>query len=221
VIFVLIAMSSVLPVQAQGFNFKVGIFYPKMESDLWVTNMENLTMSKQDMQAVYYGLEYENFINRYMSVSIEGGYYEKEHYASYRDYEYDDGSPIEQNVGLQIYSLEAGMKIYPLGQRVRFCPYFGGGAGLYYWKYKQWGDFINFDSGTVSEGEYAETSAYTPGANLKGGFILRLKRNFGIVLEAQYQYLKGELSSSFEGFEKLDLNGFKVIAGINFFLGNR
>ncbi|UCH97734.1 MAG: outer membrane beta-barrel protein [Candidatus Aminicenantes bacterium] len=203
---------------AQSINFKIGVFHPAMDSDLWETNMDNLAFTKQDMRDAYYGIEYEHFLNRFISFALEGGVYDNEHFSFYRDYEYEDGSPIYQNLALRIISAEADFKLYPLGHRQRFCPFLGGGAGMYFWKYEQWGDFINFESGTVDEDEYAETSTYTVGFNAKAGFVARFSRNWGVLLEARYQHVKGELSSFFEGWEKLDLSGFTFSIGINFFL---
>jgi hypothetical protein len=213
-----IVMSGSTSLMADSLNLKVGLFYPQMDSELWQQNMQDLALQKQDMQAAYYAMEYEFFFDRNFSLAFEGGYYKKEHFSQYRDFEYDDGSPIFQNLSLEIASLEAGFKFYPLSHRARFCPFIGAGAGIYYWKYEQWGDFINFDDMTVTKDRYAKTNAYTPGFNAKGGFVFRFSRSFGISMEARYQFLKGSLSSFFEGFNKLDMNGFSYSIGLNFFL---
>jgi hypothetical protein len=205
-------------VYAQSLNFKVGLFNPSLQSDLWEINMENLVFDKEDLQGQFYALEYEQFMGRNLSFSVEAGYYTKDHYSFYRDYEYDDGSEIEQNVALQFGSLEVGFKLYPMGHRSKFAPYVGAGGGVYYWKYEQWGDFIDFENDTVDEGEYVETSAYSPGFNGKAGFVFRWVRSFGISAEVRYQYLKGNLSSFFEGFEKLDMSGVSINIGFHLFM---
>jgi len=206
-----------LALNAQSFNLKIGLFHPSMESDLWQINKENLAFQDQDMVEKYYGMEYEHYLGRHLSFSIEGGYYENEHYSFYRDFEYEDGSPIYQNLALKITSLEADFKFYPVGHRQKFFPFLGAGIGMYYWKYEQWGDFIDFENDTVLEDEYLETSAYTAGFNAKGGFVFRFSQQWGISFETRYLYLKGNLSSFFEGFEKLDLGGFTFNFGVNFF----
>ena len=60
---------------ASSFNIKIGLFHPLLQSDLWETNMENLAFDKKDMQNAYYGVEYEYFLNRFISFAFEGGYY--------------------------------------------------------------------------------------------------------------------------------------------------
>lgn len=121
---------------ASSVNFKYGLFHPAMQSDLWEVNMENLSLSKQDMRDSYFGVEFEYFLNRNISFSAEGGYYSKDHYSFYKDYEYDNGDPIYQNLELRIINMEVGLKLYPLGHRQKINPYLGFGGGMYYWKYE-------------------------------------------------------------------------------------
>ncbi|MCK4761394.1 MAG: hypothetical protein KAW12_04280 [Candidatus Aminicenantes bacterium] len=200
----------------QSLNLKLGLFQPTMDSDLWEVNMENLALNKQDMQNVYFGIEYEKFFNRLFSFSIEIGCYYKEHFSQYTEYEYDDGTPIYQDLSLKIVPVELNINVYPLGYRGAFSPFFGGGVGIYAWRYEQWGDFINFEDGSVSEG-YADTKAFTPGFNAKAGFVFKVGRAVGVSFSVKYQYLKGELSSLFEGFAKFDLTGIHYSFGLNLF----
>ena len=202
--------------QSQALNLRIGLFQPAMNSDLWEINMENLALIKQDMQDVYYELEYEFFFNPILSLTFSVGQYDHEHYSQYTEFEYDDGSPIYQNLALSLTSIELNLKAYPMGHRRVFSPYVGGGIGLNSWHYEQWGDFINFDDMTVSEG-YADTKAYTLGFNARAGFIVKVRRSIGISFEARYLYLQGPLSSLFEGFEKLDMSGLTYSLGLNLF----
>jgi hypothetical protein len=213
---IVFALSGTSVLNAGILNIKMGLFNPNMDSDLWDMNMYNLAFEKQDMRDKYYGIEYEHNLNRFVSFSIEGGWYEKDHYSFYRDLVYaDDGSEIPQNIGLKIYSFEAGFKFYPMGRRTALAPFLGVGGGLYYWKYEQWGDFYDAIDDVVYQDEYAESSTYSPGFNVKGGFIVRLSRDIGVLLEAKYHYLKGNLSSFFEEFEDLDLSGMTYCVGVS------
>ncbi len=204
------------PLQNQSFNIKLGLFQPNMQSELWDINMENLALNEQDMQNISFALEYEQFFNRVMSFSIEGTHYSREHNSQYTEYEYEDGSPIYQSLALTINSLELNLKIYPLGHHQAFSPFLGGGIGIYYWKYEQWGDFINFLDGSVEEG-YADTRTYTPAFNARAGFTFKAWRSTGLSFEVKYQFLKGSLSSLFEDFDKLDMSGWIFNFGVNLF----
>jgi hypothetical protein len=206
-----------LSMASQGFSLKIGLMQLSLDSDLWQINMENLAFDKQDMLDVLYGAEYEFYLGKILSVSIEGNITQKSIASQYKDWEHEDGTPIYQNLSLRITAFEAGVKLYPLGSGKRFYPFIGAGTGLYAWRYAQWGEFINFDDLTVQEG-YAQTNTYSLGFNARAGMGFKFNPAFGVFLEAKYHYLKGQLSSFFEGFEKLDLSGFSANIGFTFTL---
>lgn len=198
---------------SQSIHLKIGLFIPELQSDLWAINRENLTFDRADMVNVVYGGEYEWYIDRHFSLSAEVGSYAKTVYAQYREYEYEDGAPIFQNITLRLVPVEANLKFYPAGHRNRLNPYVGIGAGVVAWTYQQFGDFINFADDSISEG-FAETRRFAFGLNGRVGLAYRFQQRLGILLEGKYQYLRGKLSRSFEGFEPLDLSGLTVNAGI-------
>ncbi|MCU0275816.1 MAG: hypothetical protein MUF02_02995 [Acidobacteria bacterium] len=215
VILALIGLAST-PLLSQSINLKFGLFVPQMKSDLWEINMENLTFSRSDMVNTYYEAEYESFLGRYSSFSLEFGSYAKTVYAQYRDYTDMDGNPIFQNLSLRIVPIVASVKIYPLGHRHVVNPFVGLGAGIYAWTYQQWGDFINFVDDSINEG-LAETRRFTVGFNGRFGLVYRFQSRVALSLEGKYQYLKGRLSDNFEDFNLLDMGGFSANVGINIF----
>jgi len=217
IVFLSVALTASIGLSAQSINIKAGLFIPFMESDLWDINRANLEFEKADMVDLYYGLEYEWLISPRFSLAFEGGVFKKEKRSFYRDFEFDDGSLIPQNVALRITSLEATIKLYPIGRRHSFYPFLALGGGLYAWKYEQWGYFIDNQDLTISEG-YSDSSKFSPGFTGRAGMLLRLGRNTGLSFEARYLYLKDDLGEYFEGFEKLDMRGLSIIAGIHFFL---
>ena len=217
IIYFIMIITLSLSLNSQVVSIKTGLFSPFCDSDLWEINFENLALSKTDMLNTIYSMEYEHFINRRMSISFEGSNYSKTFYSSYRDYEYDDGTPINQNIYLKIMGFEINLKFYPTMVNKKLNPYFGIGGGLVYWDYEQWGEFINFEEGYVYEG-YADTKTFTPVFNLRAGLLYRITYNIGLVFETKYSYAKGNLSSLFEDFEKFDLSGLIFNFGFSIFL---
>ncbi|MEN8222920.1 MAG: hypothetical protein ABFR36_06635 [Acidobacteriota bacterium] len=216
IFLILVLLLSAAIVSGQSLNFKIGFFTPSLDSDLWEVNKENLYFSNDDMKDLVYSVEYEHFMGKHFSLTMEAGTFEQTVYSQYRDYEFEDGSPIYQDLYLSISGIEANIKIYPLGHRKIFNPYVGAGVGIYFWEYEQFGDFIDFTTWDVYEG-YGYTETYSAGFNFKGGFVFRFRRHMGISFEAKYQYLKGQLSTLFEGFEKLDMSGLTLNIGLNLF----
>jgi len=201
---------------SQSFNFKLGLFQPAANSDLWSINLENLRFSKPDLRHSQFGFEYEQFFSRLFSLSIGVGGYTRQIDSEYRDYEKDNGSPIEQSVYLKITPFEMNFRLFPLGYGSIFSPYIGIGGGIYSWRYEQFGEFINFETMEFSEG-VAVTHTSSFGATAQVGFLWRFTRSTGISLEGKYQWLKGNLSAAFEDFAPLDLSGYIIRAGLHFF----
>ena len=203
-------------IYSQSVNLKLGLFFPRMNSDLWETNLENLTLSKSDMVNTFYGGEYEFYFNRHASFSLEIGSYARTVYAQYRDYTFQDGRPIFQDISLRIVPIEANLKVYPMGHRSTLSPFIGIGGGVFAWTYQQWGDFINFQDDSIYEG-FAETRRFAFGLNGRIGLVYRFHSRLGIALEGKYLYLRGRLSEYFQGFEPLDMGGFAANVGINLY----
>lgn len=199
---------------SQSVNLKIGLFVPSMDSDLWRINTENLVFSRSDMVGAYYAGEYEIFLNRNTSATLEIGSYVKSVNSQYRDYEFANGEPIYQSLQLRLTPVEANIKFYPMGHRTRVFPFIGAGAGVYAWTYQQWGDFINFEDDSVNEG-FAETRRFAFGLNARLGLVFRFQSRLAFAVEGKYQYLRGRLSGYFEGFDRLDLGGFTANASIN------
>ena len=197
--------------------FRFGVQQFNMASDLWEVNMENLALNKADMQNAYYGLGYEFFLNKNVSIDIEAGTYKKIRNTKYKDYTYSDDSPIYQSLSLNINSVEANVNLLPLGYKRNIYPYISAGGGVYIWTYEQWGSFINFVDETIEDG-YAKTRTITLGGNAKAGIVVRAGKTLGFSAEAKYRFLTGALSSEFEGFADLDLSGWTFSFGVHFFL---
>lgn len=201
---------------SQSMNLKIGLFAPRMQSELWDTNLENLALSRSDMMSVYYGAEYEMYLSRYASFSLEIGSYNRTVYSQYRDYTFQNGDPIFQDVTLRLTPMEVNFKVYPLGHRNRVFPFFGAGVGVYAWTYQQSGDFINFEDGSINNG-FAETKTFSIGFNGRLGLVFRFYSRLALALEGKYQYLKGRLSGYFQDFDLLDLGGFTANLSLNIY----
>lgn len=214
ILFTLVGLGSQF---GKNMFFRIGIQNVDMKSDLWEINMQNLALNKTDMQGVSYGLGYEFFINRFMAIDIEAGTYKKVRNTMYRDFTYDDDTPINQNLSLSVNSIELNLNLLPIGYRKSFYPYIGVGGGVYIWTFEQWGEFIDFTDDSVYQG-FAESRRISFGANAKAGLMVRVGRDLGFSIEGKYRYLKGALGSEFEGFDKLDLNGWTFSFGIHYFL---
>ncbi|MFA4926047.1 MAG: hypothetical protein WC524_05280 [Candidatus Aminicenantales bacterium] len=215
------------------------------ENSLWNIEFANMSFKKSDYQTGMIGLGYEFFLTRQLSLVLSVDFYSRDKAGFYNDwskYTIDDldyafpvgdfplGDMIIHSFSVSQTPLQVSLKITPLGRQVRFVPYFGGGLGAYFWSVKLSGDMIDFsDPYIYTDGNGVESTVYpvyytyaseskriTLGSNVFAGVMIPLGRQVTIDLNFRYQFLKPEFHDSFEGFEKFDLSGYTLVAGINY-----
>ena len=147
--------------------------------------------------------------------------------SEYRDFVDNDRLPIEQRTSLQQMNLTGSIR-FALASKGReisnlawvprsVVPYVGVGGGAMWYEFKQAGDFIDaldpppqaiFSDVFTSKG-------WTPSAHVFGGVDLKLYRQWYLTLDGRYVWADADLGSDFDGFEPIDLSGFRFGAGIN------
>ena len=80
--------------------------------------------------------------NLELGIHVDG--YGKTIETSYRDYVRPEGDEIYQTLKLDIVPFGLTVRLVPTSKRTKVAPYIGGGIDLFYWKYEEWGDFIDF-----------------------------------------------------------------------------
>jgi opacity protein-like surface antigen len=146
-------------------TFKLGYFFPRAKSDLWVTEFDNLTLKRSDYTGSIFGFSYEYFVTREIAVQLSVDGYSKQKSGAYLDYEgltdYDGdwaypagvlsqadiavGGFVPQHVySVSVTPIQVSLKFTPLGRGQRIIPYLGGGVGLYIWGARLQGDVIDF-----------------------------------------------------------------------------
>jgi hypothetical protein len=144
--------------------------------------------------------------------------------SEYRDFLDNNLLPIEQSSELSQNFATASLRfmLIPRGQRAgsfawipsRVAPYVGAGGGLLWWRFLQYGDFVDFqDFGIFADSFRSEGTS--PTGHAFGGADIRLYKRLYFTVEGRYVWASGTLSSDFVGFEPLDLSGFRASAGIN------
>ena len=78
-------------------------------------------------------------------MSLGLGFYQRTVPSVYNEYVDVDGSEIIQDFRLRIVPATATIRFLPFGD-TPVQPYFGGGFGLYAWRYAEFGKFIDFSA---------------------------------------------------------------------------
>jgi len=234
---------------ANIFTFRYGYFVPRMSGgadSLWKIEFDNMSFRKSDYQGGMIGFNYEYFINKNISLVLGIDFYSRNKGGYYRDwamYSFDDGQEFAFPLAgfpdgeMIIHSFEVSqtpfqlsVKITPLGRRVQFVPYFGGGVGLHLWSVRIHGRMIDFSDPYIYEDpdfgdidvypiSYVlsdESNRFSVGYHAFAGVMLPIGYRMTLDLGVRYNFLKVDFRDAFEGFEKFDLSGYVLSLGLNY-----
>jgi hypothetical protein len=145
--------------------------------------------------------------------------------SEYRDYvDSVTGAPIRQSTQLTQVPLTVSLRFYPLARERqigeyafvsrRFVPYAGAGIGATYYELKQKGEFVDFVDDTIFKGRFLSEGWGFSGHVFLGGEI-RLMRGLCLAIEGRYQWASADVKGSFQGFDKIDLDGAQLLVGIH------
>jgi hypothetical protein len=106
--------------------------------------------------------------------------------------------------------------MYPFGRRAPIQPYFGGGAGVYMWRYSETGQYIDAQQNVNDGGNFVGKGSET-GPLVLGGLRFPFGYGAGAVgLEVRWQDATASLPGG-QGFagSKIDLGGISYLLTIN------
>ena len=131
--------------------------------------------------------------------------------------------PIQQTTAFQRVPLTASLKMYlgdpgrSIGRFAwipkRYAPYVGAGGGVTWYRLRQEGDFIDFDTLNVFPDTF-DSDGWAPTALAFAGTDVSLAARFAVSIEGRYQWAHAGLSRDFSGFDRIDLSGFSLTTGI-------
>jgi hypothetical protein len=199
----------------QTLTVQIGAFIPKGEDarvagDVLAINRQYLLFDFGDFNGFLVSGDWSVGLGEYLEASAGFGFYQATVPAIYAEWINEDGSEIEQDLTLRIMPATAVVKILPLGSKKAFQPYVGAGLGIYFWRYSEKGEFVDFYDASVYPASYTQSgTSFGPVAVF--GMRGRLSQSAIIGMEGRYQWGEGQLSQDFLG-EKIDLGGFSILA---------
>lgn len=215
-------LGAAAPARAAGLDLRLGAFFPSAESNLFSDAAELYFVDpKKDFQSFTGGIEYNTRLanNVELGFSIDG--YDKTWDTSYRDYLHPDGAEIRQTLKLDIVPLGLTLRFVPTGRRTAVAPYLAVGADLFYWRWREYGEFIDFrDPDNPIVADSFQSDGWTGGFHVAGGVRVRASHDFSITAEGRYQRAKTTMGDDFRatepGFEnEIDLSGWSATMGVH------
>jgi hypothetical protein len=216
---------------AGGLDLRIGGFFPRMrdcgvtapnpEYTLFRDVCDLYFIETGDFDGVYGGVEYNQVLASFVEVGVHYDYYSNTEDTSYRDYTRPDDSEIRQSLRLRVAPLGVTVRFLPTAKRHRIVPFVGGGVDALFYKYEEYGDFIDFfdpDLAILPDAFVAEDTAF--GYHALGGLRVYLNRDFAIVGEGRYQWGKHDMGDDFAPNEPglvntIDLGGWTFTVGVH------
>src|SRR5688572_20779875 len=116
---------------ASGIELRLGGFAPRGQSDLFDDVDELYAVDESDFRGFTGGIEYSVGVGNHFELGFHLDGYGRTVESSYRDFEREDGSPIFQDLRLNIVPLGATLRFLPAGRRARVSPYLAAGGDVY------------------------------------------------------------------------------------------
>jgi hypothetical protein len=221
-VVVFLGAAAARPASAGNLDVRVGGFFPRAESSLFYDDASLYTVNpKSDFDGWYGGAEYSMKIANYVELGIHVDGYGNSEDTEYWDYERESGAPIFQTLELDIVPVGMSLRFGPTSRRATFAPYVTVGADAVFWQYKEYGDFVDFESEDLEIfPDSFESSGVQPGFHGAVGFRVALSPDFLITAEGRYLWapletMGEDFSPNAPGLEnEIDLSGFSVTVGL-------
>jgi opacity protein-like surface antigen len=214
-----IALALAVPVSsaAAGLDVRFGGFLPRAESNLFDDDAELYTIEPggDDWRGFTGGAEFSARLGDLVELGFHVDGYSRTVHTSYRDFVSSSGREITQSLKLQTVPVGISLRLAPGGRHARVVPYAAVGGDLVFYKYEEFGDFIDFDSPNqtiIADSFVSEGMA--PGFHVAGGVRFGLTHDFSLTGEVRYLWAKDDMGDDFRGNE-IDLSGASVTVGLN------
>jgi opacity protein-like surface antigen len=209
-------------------NTSVGIrgswIFAGAGSDLFDFITRQLTLDKRNFNTPAFAADVAFNVSSRLQVEAGFEFSRMEQGSEYRDFVDNNLLPIEQTTSLNATHIMGGVRyaLSPRGREIsrlvwipsKVVPYVGAGAGVVYYQFRQYGDFVDFVDNSVFY-ESFNADGWAPTAHVFGGVDVQLHRGLYVSIQGRYTKAAGGLSPDFIDFDPIDLSGFRLSAGIN------
>ena len=209
-----------------SFAFRGGYAVANASSDVFSDATALLTLDKKDFSGFNWGGDISYSTGDRWDVLFDAEVANSSKSSEFRNLIGSDDKPIEQSTKFERVPLTLGFKYYltSRGRSVsefayvpsKFAPYVSLGAGAMYYDFEQKGDFVDFASENLDIfNTTLESSGWAPMGRGAAGVEYSLGPWVALTGEGRYVWAKAKLDpSAFEGYDKIDLNGFTGTVGI-------
>lgn len=201
-----------------------GLAAATASGDLFSFLTDQFTLNKGDFRAPSFGGDLLMNIAPRVDLDFGVSYSGSRNQSEFRHYVDLNNLPIQQTTSLTRVPLSAGARFYlaspgrSIGKfawiPTKVVPYVGAGGGMMWYRLRQSGDFIDFQTTDVFPDAF-ESSGWTPTAHAMAGVDYAVSPRLALTGEARYTWAKGQLGSDFTGFDGINLSDMGITLGLN------
>ena len=228
------AVSSALSAQNSGNGFlfgepkgsivvRGGYALATANSDLFSFTARQLTLSRRDFSSPVVDMDLAVGLAPRTDVVLAASYAGVNKGSEFRDFVDQSNNPIQQTTTFQRVPVTVGVREYLMsrGRTVgtfawipaRFAPYVGVGAGMTWYRFRQQGDLVDFNTNGVFTA-MLESTGWTPSATGNVGAEYTVSPRVALTAQGNYLLARGNPNGDFSGFNRIDLSGVSATAGL-------
>jgi len=222
---------------ASSLELRIGGFIPRLQSNLFRDDTELYAvvgrrcptnaafpcdpLGRKDWSGVAGGAEFSFTPSEHVEIGVHIDGYGRSVDTNYRDFTRPGDREIFQTLKLTLVPLGATLRLLPTDPYATVAPYVGVGPDLVFYKYEEFGDFIDFRSANLDiTADDFVSEGVTPGFHVTGGVRVRLGHDFSVLGEARYQWARTKLGDDFrpqpgEDALRLDMSGLSAVVGLS------
>jgi outer membrane protein W len=189
----------------------------RVSNDVLLANLDFLAFDIKDFNTGTIAAEWLVGVGDYLEAGVGVGFQRRTVPSVYRDFTFDDGFEIAQEMRLRVVPVTGTVRFLPLGRSASVQPYVGGGVSLLNWRYSEFGEFVDFTDDSIFNARYV-ASGNTVGPVILAGVRAPVADVWLVGGEVRYQRGEGDTDASQTGLlgNKIDLGGWSANVGIHF-----
>jgi hypothetical protein len=205
--------------------FRLGYLGSNANSDVFEFSQERFNVHKRDFGGVNGEVEATIALPARFDLSVAAGYGAANKRSMYKDWVDNDDQPIEQTTWFRRAPVTINLRynitkaVEPVGSFAyipkKYTPYVGVGAGFVSYKFKQTGDFIDFQDMGVFFHQY-ESTGISSLVQAMAGLTYAVNARTGLDTQLKYIRSSGEMGPTWRGFDDIDLSGVALTTGVHF-----
>lgn len=191
--------------------------------DLFSFTDKQLTLNKGDFNSANADLDLAFRLAAQTDLAFSVSYAGTNKASEFRDFVDQADQSIRQSTSFQRLPAMLGVRQYltSRGRSVgelawipsRLAPYVGIAGGAMWYRFRQNGDFVDFNTNDVFNGTLS-SSGWAPAASAAAGIDVTLTPRFALTGQGNYMWARARPGGDFSGFSRIDLSGLFTTVGL-------